>query len=80
MTLAGRTVTSAQVNFLVEGLEVLGELIVSGNISNAPQLTDWEGDQDCTWDGITDSWGALDFVAHDPTIHGWTDLRIYCTR
>ncbi len=79
-TLADNTVTGAQVNFLVEGLEVVGELIVSGNVSNAPQLTDWAGDRNCTWDGITDSWGALDFVAHDPTIEGWTDQRIYCER
>ena len=79
-TLADNTVTGAQVNFLIEGLDVLGELVVSGNVSNSPQLTDWEGDQDCTWDGITDSWGTLDFVAHDPTIEGWTDQRIYCER
>ncbi len=79
-TLADNTVTGAQVNFLVEGLDVLGELVVSGNVSNSPQLTDWEGDQNCTWDGITDSWGAIDFVAHDPTIEGWTDQRIYCER
>jgi hypothetical protein len=55
-------------------------LIVSGNVSNAPPLTDLAGDQNCTWDGITDSWGALDFVAHDPAIAGWTDQRIYCER
>ncbi len=79
-TLADNTVTGAQVNFLVEGMEILGELIVSGNVSNSPQLTDWASDQGCTWDGITDSWGALDFVAHDPNIEGWTDQRIYCTR
>jgi hypothetical protein len=79
-TLADNSVTGAQVNFLVEGLHVLGELVVSGNVSNSPQLTDWAGDQDCTWDGITDSWGAIDFVAHDPTIEGWTDQRIYCER
>ncbi|NIS83200.1 MAG: hypothetical protein GTO14_24035 [Anaerolineales bacterium] len=79
-TLADNTVTGAQVNFLVEGLEVLGELNVSGNISNAPQPTDWQGDQNCTWDGISDSWGTIDFVAHDPTIDGWTDQRIYCER
>jgi hypothetical protein len=79
-TLADNTVTGAQVNFLVEGLDVQGELIVSGNVSNAPRLTDWEGDAACTWDGVTDSWGALDFVGHDPVIDGWTDLRIYCER
>ena len=79
-TLTDNTVTGAQVNFLVEGLDVRGELAVSGNVSNSPQLTDWADDQNCTWDGIMDSWGAIDFVAHDPTIEGWTDQRIYCER
>lgn len=80
LTLTNNTVTGAQVNFLVEGLEVLGELIVSGNVSNTPQMADWAGDAYCTWDGIFDSWEAMDFVAHDPTIEGWTDQRIYCER
>lgn len=79
-TLTDNTVTGAQVNFLVEGLDVAGDLVVSGNESNMPQLTDWDGDANCTWDGIFDSWGALDFVAHDPTIEGWMDQRIYCER
>jgi len=79
-TLADNSVTGAQVNFLVEGLDVLGELVISGNVSNSPQLTDWADDQNCTWDGIVDSWGAIDFAAHDPTIEGWTDQRIYCER
>jgi len=77
-TLADNTVTGAQVNYLVEGLDVQGELVVYGNVSNSPRMTDWQGDADCTWDGITDSWGTLDFVAHDPTIEGWDDRRIYC--
>jgi hypothetical protein len=79
-TLTGNTVTGAQVNYLVEGLDVQGELVVSGNTSNGPRMTDWQDDVSCTWDGITDSWGTLDFVAHDPTIDGWTDQRIYCER
>jgi hypothetical protein len=79
-TLADNTVTGAQVSFLVGGLDVLGELIVSGNVSEAPRLTDWADDSSCTWDGITDSWGTIDFVAHDPTIEGWTEQRIYCER
>jgi len=78
--ISDNTVTGAQVNFLVEGLEILGELIVSGNVSNSPRLTDWETDQNCEWDGIVYSWGLLDFVAHDPTIEGWTDHQIYCER
>ena len=80
LILANNTVTGAQVNFLIEGVEVAGELIEYGNISETPRMTDWQGDTNCTKDGITDSWGAIDFVAHDPTIEGWTDQRIYCTR
>ncbi len=67
-------------NFLVEGLEVLGELIVSGNVSNVPQMADWAGAAYCTWDGIFDSWEAMGFVEHAPTIEGWTDHRINCER
>lgn len=79
-TLSNNTVTGAQINFLVEGLDVEGELVVSGNVSNSPRITDWSDDISCTWDGITNTWGPMDFVAHDPTIEGWTDKRIYCER
>jgi len=79
-TISDNTVTGAQANFLVEGLEDLGDLVLSGNVSNTPQLTDWAADEACIRDGTTYSWGALDFVAHDPTIDGWTDQRIYCER
>ena len=80
LTLVDNTVTGAQVNYLVEGLDVRGELIVSGNVSETPRMTDWEFDESCTWDGITESWETIDFVAHDPTIDGWEDRRIYCER
>jgi hypothetical protein len=79
-TLADNSVRGAQVNYLVEGLFVEGELVVSGNESADPRLTDWEGDVSCTWDGITDSWGTLEFVAHQPAISGWEDRRIFCER
>ena len=79
-TLTDNMVTGAQISYLVGGLDVQGELIVSGNVSNSPRFTDWQGDADCTWDGITDTWGTLDFVAHDPTIDDWDDRRIYCER
>ena len=79
-TLANNIVTGAQVNYLVEGLEVPGNLIVSGNISNKPRMTDWAADQGCTHDGITYRWTTFDFVAHDPTIEGWIDQPIYCER
>ncbi len=80
LTLANNVVSGAQVNYLIEGLEVVGELIEHDNISESPRMTDWQGDIDCTWDGITDSWGTLDYVAHDPTISSWIDQRIYCER
>jgi hypothetical protein len=80
LILSNNAVSGAQINYLVEGLEVIGELIVSNNISDTPRMTDWQGAKDCTWDGITNSWGTLDYVAHDPTIQGWTDQRIYCER
>jgi hypothetical protein len=79
-TFTDNSAVGAQVNFLIEGLDVQGELIVDGNISSNPRPTDWQGDTACTWDGITDSWGTLDLVAHDPTITGWLDQRIYCER
>ncbi len=79
-TLADNMVTGAQVNYLIEGLEILGELILYDNISENPRMTDWADDQNCTWDGIINSWGTMDFVAHDPTIEGWIDQRIYCER
>lgn len=80
LTLVNNTATGAQVSFLIEGVEVAGNLIEDGNISATPRMTDWQGDRNCTWDGISDNWGMIDFVAHDPTIEGWTDQRIYCTR
>jgi hypothetical protein len=67
------SVTGAQVNYLIEGLDVEGELVISGNVSTTPRPTDWQGDQACTWDGITDSWGTIELVAHDPMIEGWID-------
>lgn len=79
-TLADNTVTGAQINFLVEGLDVQGELVISGNVSESPRQTDWEGANRCSWDGITDNWDTLDFVARDPTIEGWINRRIYCER
>jgi hypothetical protein len=54
---------------------------ISGNESIDPHLTDWEDDAYCVWtEGYADSWGVLDFVAHNPTIDGWTDQRIVCMR
>ena len=75
--LADNTVTGAQINFLVDGVDLLGELVQSGNKSFTPRWSDW-GASRTGCDGIT--WGPNDFVAHDPTLPGWTDIRIHCER
>ena len=80
LALKDNTVTGAQINFLIEGLEVNGSLVTSGNSSVTPRMTDWESDSGCWNDGIQDSWTTAEFVAHDPMIPGWEDRRIYCER
>jgi hypothetical protein len=80
LTLVDNTVTGAQINYLVGGLDVSGELIISGNISNAPRDTGWQGASGCFVGEIYRTWGLLDFVAFNPTIEGWTELEVYCER
>jgi hypothetical protein len=81
LTLADNTVTGAQVNFMISGLDVLGELILTDNHSVDPQLVDWEDDVNCVWtEGYSESWGALDFAAFNPTVEGWVEQQIYCAR
>lgn len=76
-TLQDNQVTGAHVNYLVEGLDIVGEFIQSGNISNTPRRSDWNASRyGC--DGVT--WGPTDFIAHHPSLDGWTDLRIHCER
>jgi parallel beta-helix repeat protein len=76
VTMEDNVVTGAQINYLVDGLDLVGQLIDQNNTSNSPRQSDWEGSKGCQ--GI--SWGALDKVAHDPSLPGWTDLRIHCER
>jgi len=78
LTLRDNHVTGAQVNYLIEGLDLVGTLIESGNISTAPRMTDWETDANCGMGGENDSWTTIDFAAHHPAIPGWTDQRIHC--
>jgi hypothetical protein len=80
LTLQDNHVTGAQVNYLVEGLDLVGTFIDSGNISTTPRLTDWYSDSYCERDGVVDSWATLDFAAHHPTLPDWTDQRIHCER
>lgn len=80
--LSNNTVTGAQVSYVISGLDILGELILSGNESVDPQLVDWEGDAYCvTIDGVLlEPWGALDFVAFNPAVEGWLEQNIECAR
>jgi hypothetical protein len=76
----GNYVSGAQVNYLIEGLDLMGEIRLSNNTSGAPRMTDWQDDAYCLRGGQLDSWGTIDRVAHHPTLPGWTDQRIHCER
>lgn len=78
LTLTDNQVTGAQINYLVEGLDLVGTLVESGNVSLQPRMTDWETDAGCGQGGMNDRWGAFDFVAYHPTLPGWTDQRVHC--
>ncbi|MEA1978533.1 MAG: right-handed parallel beta-helix repeat-containing protein [Chloroflexota bacterium] len=78
LVLQNNQVSGAQINYLVEGLDLVGDFIDSGNVSHEPRYTDWEGDAGCGMGGMNDRWGAHDFVAHHPTLPGWTDKRVHC--
>ena len=78
LILKGNQVSGAQINYLVEGLDLVGEFIDSDNISIEPRYTDWVNDAGCEMGGMYDSWGTHDFVAHHPTLPGWTDIRVHC--
>jgi hypothetical protein len=81
-TLKDNYVAGAQVNYLVEGLDLVGTFVESNNRSGPPRMTDWESAKaGCPRDnGPPDTWGTLDRVAHHPTLPGWTDQRIHCER
>lgn len=78
LTLKDNRVTGCQINYLVEGLDLVGTFVESGNVSLDPRLTDWETDARCDQGGMNDSWGTIDFAAHHPTLPGWTDQRVHC--
>lgn len=70
-------VSGAHINYLIEGLDLVGTLIESGNTGTAPRKSDWEAaHQGCH--GVY--WGPLDKVAHHPSLPGWTDKMIHCER
>jgi len=71
------TVSGAQINYLIEGFAILGQFIDQNNVSQTPRLSDWYAARHgCL--GVT--WGALDKVAHDPSLPGYLDLLIHCER
>jgi hypothetical protein len=76
-TLQDNTVSGAQINYLVEGLATVGTFVDQNNVSQAPRLSDWQASR-TGCNGVT--WGALDKVAHDPSLPGYTDLAIHCER
>jgi parallel beta-helix repeat protein len=80
-SLQDNCVRGAQINYLIAGLDLMGDLIESGNISEEPRRADWPSSwKGCVSNGWVDYWGPLDFAAHDPEIDGWTDQRVHCTR
>ena len=76
-TLKDNSVTGANINYLVEGFDLQGQFIDQNNLSQAPRLSDWQAAR-TGCNGIT--WGALDKVAHHPSLPGYTDLEIHCER
>jgi hypothetical protein len=81
LTLQDNYVAGAQVNYLVEGLDLVGSLVDLGNTSGTPLMSDWESAKaGCPNNGGFDTWSTLDRAAHHPTRAGWTDQRIHCER
>ena len=77
-TMKDNIVTGAHINYLVEGFAILGEFIEANNTSQTPQPSDWQAARiGCI--GVN-PWGALDKVAHDPLLPGYTDWQIHCER
>jgi hypothetical protein len=79
-TLKDNHVAGAQVNYLIEGMDVMGTLLETGNTSGPTRASDWESDTGCWMGGAFDTWGQIDRVAHHPTMPGWVDRRIHCER
>lgn len=67
----------AHIGYLVEGLDIVGELIEHDNVSETPRRSDWDAARKGCG-GIV--WGPLDKVAHHPSLPGWTDIRVHCER
>ncbi len=79
-TLQNNHVTGAQVNYLIEGLDLVGTLVETGNMGASPVRTDWQNDAACAMGGQNDTWTTIHKAAHHPSLSGWTDQRIHCER
>jgi hypothetical protein len=79
-SLTNNYVAGAQVNYLVEGMDVMGSLVESLNTSGPTRASDWESDTGCSMGGALDTWGQIDRAAHHPQLAGWVDQRIHCER
>jgi hypothetical protein len=76
-TLKNNSVTGAHINYLVDGFKILGNFVDTGNTSTTPHISDWAAaTSGCN--GVF--WGALNKVAHAPSLSGYTDLNIHCER
>ena len=76
LTLSDNYVAGAHINYLIEGLDLNGQLEIANNRSGAPRQSDWQASKGC--EGVT--WGPTNLVAHHPALTGWTDLRVHCER
>jgi hypothetical protein len=69
--------SGAHLNYLIEGLDLVGSLVDEGNLSLTPRRSDWEASRGgCA--GFT--WPALDKVAHHPSLPGYTNFPVHCER
>ena len=60
LTLRGNHVAGAHINYLIEGLDLVGTLVQSNNTSGPPRLSDWQAAKDgCDEGGTPITWGAL---------------------
>ncbi len=72
----GNRVTGAQINIWWKGWTPSVRSSIGESKPSAP-AHDWDAARaGCS--GVT--WGALDKVAHDPALPGYTDVLIHCER
>ena len=80
-TLRGSHVEGAQLNCVIEGLDLVGDLVEPGNTSGAPRMSDWEfAREGCPGTENIDTWGTIDRAAHHPSPASWTDQGGRCER